>query len=82
MYATAVEAFSDPYYTLFYVVAVALLAFHLRHGFQSAFQTFGLKTKKYAPLIEGVGVIFWLVIPIGFAIIPIYLFYSTCHWFH
>jgi succinate dehydrogenase / fumarate reductase cytochrome b subunit len=82
MYAIAVEAFSSPYYSWFYVLAIVLLAFHLRHGFQSAFQTFGLKTQTYAPFIEAVGVIFWLVIPIGFAIIPIYFFYSTCHWFH
>ena len=72
MYAIAKTAFANPLYSLFYVLAVTLLAFHLRHGFQSAFQTFGLKTKKYAPIIESVGAIFWLVIPIGFAIIPMY----------
>ena len=82
MYNIAVTAFADPKYSFFYVIAVVLLAFHLRHGFQSAFQTFGIKHKKYASLIEGVGVVFWLLIPIGFAIIPIYFFYNTCHWFH
>ena len=77
MYAIAKTAFADPLYSLFYVLAVALLAFHLRHGFQSAFQTFGLKTKKYAPIIDGVGVVFWLLIPIGFAIIPIYFLMNS-----
>ena len=33
MYKIAVTAFADPLYSLFYVLAVALLAFHLRHGF-------------------------------------------------
>jgi len=61
---------------------MGLLGFHLRHGFQSAFQTFGLRNKKYTPLIEAIGVIFWLVIPAGFAAMPIYFFYSSCHWFH
>lgn len=72
MYETVRAAFSDPVYSVFYVIAMALLAFHLRHGFQSAFQTFGLRTKKYAGLIEATGVLFWLVIPVLFAVIPIY----------
>jgi succinate dehydrogenase / fumarate reductase cytochrome b subunit len=49
-----------------------LLGFHLRHGFQSAFQTFGIKHVRYATLIELAGAIFWLVIPLAFAFIPIY----------
>jgi len=72
MYATVVEAFSSPLYSLFYVAAMGLLAFHLRHGFQSALQTFGLKNMKYTRMIEGAGVIFWLLIPVGFATIPLY----------
>lgn len=72
MYALVRESFSSPVYSFFYVIAMVLLAFHLRHGFQSAFQTFGLKSKKYTPLIEAVGVIFWLLIPLGFAVMPIY----------
>lgn len=72
MYRIVVEAFADPLYSLFYVVAMALLAFHLRHGFQSALQTFGLRGRKYAALIELCGMIFWLLIPAGFAAIPVY----------
>ena len=72
MYATVKEAFSDPLYSGFYVVAMVLLASHLRHGFQSALQTLGLKSKKYTPLIEGVGMLFWLVIPVVFAAMPIF----------
>ncbi len=72
MYAVAKTAFADPLYSLFYVFAITLLAFHLRHGFQSAFQTFGIKHQKYEPLIKFFGFIFWGVIPIGFAVIPVY----------
>ena len=36
----------------FYLVALAFLAYHLRHGFQSAFQTFGLRNSRYKRLIE------------------------------
>jgi len=76
MYALVRESFANPLYSAFYLLAMVLLAFHLRHGFQSAFQTFGLKTKRYAPIIEAIGMLFWLVIPLCFASMPIY-FYLT-----
>jgi succinate dehydrogenase / fumarate reductase cytochrome b subunit len=77
MYELVVEAFSDPIYVLFYLVALVLLAYHLHHGFQSAFQTLGLRHKKLDFLLNAIAVIFWLIIPIGFATMPIYflLFY-------
>ena len=77
MYRVAVESFANPYYSAFYVVALVLLAMHLRHGFQSAFQTFGIKHTQFAGLIELVGALFWLVIPLGFASIPIYFYLQS-----
>lgn len=64
--------FGNPYISLFYALAMVLLAFHLRHGFESAFQTFGIRYNKYGRLIEGLAVIFWLIIPLGFLSIPVY----------
>jgi succinate dehydrogenase / fumarate reductase cytochrome b subunit len=77
MYNLVVFAFSNTWYCLFYLVALVLLAYHLRHGFQSAFQTFGIRGKKYQSLIEWIGVIFWLLIPLGFASMPIYFLWTT-----
>jgi succinate dehydrogenase / fumarate reductase cytochrome b subunit len=75
MYDLVRQAFASPLYSGFYIVALILLAYHLRHGFQSAFQTFGIRGKKYQPLIEGIGYVFWLLIPIGFATMPIYFLF-------
>ncbi len=72
MYNLVRAAFTDPFYAILYIIAMVLLAFHLRHGFQSAFQTFGWRTKKYVTTIEAFGVIFWLLIPLAFACIPAY----------
>ncbi len=72
MYTLVVEAFKLPYYSIFYVVAMILLGLHLNHGFQSAFQTFGLLGKKYAPVIKGAGVAVAVIIPLLYAIIPLY----------
>lgn len=62
----------NPYITVLYCVAMVLLGFHLRHGFQSAFQSFGIRYNKYSGLIEGVAVFFWLIIPAGFLSIALY----------
>ncbi|OGU37417.1 MAG: succinate dehydrogenase [Ignavibacteria bacterium GWA2_36_19] len=74
-YDIVVSFFSDWWYSLLYVVAVMLLGFHLNHGFQSAFQTFGWNHKKYMPLIKKLGTIFAIIIAIGFASMPIYFFF-------
>ncbi len=68
-------SFADPVYSLFYLIALFLLGFHLRHGFQSAFQTFGLRNRKYTALVDLVGILFWLLIPVGFATIPVYFYF-------
>jgi len=71
-YQILINYFSDPIYSILYVVAVILLGFHLNHGFQSAFQTFGWNNKKYFPIIEKLGLIYTIIMVIGFASIPIY----------
>lgn len=68
-----VEAkFSNPLYSGFYLFALVFVAYHLKHGFQSAFQTLGLRHKKYIRLLDAIAILFWLVIPLGFAAMPIY----------
>lgn len=74
-YGTVVEAFRygwGGFYWLFYVIAMALLGFHLNHGFQSAFQSLGLNHRKYTPLIKTLGILFSIIVPAGFASIPVY----------
>ncbi len=62
------------WYAALYFVAILLLGFHLNHGFQSAFQTFGWNNSKYFPFIKKFGTFFALVITIGFGSIPVYFF--------
>ncbi len=77
MYESAVIAFSNVYYSLFYILAMILLAFHLVHGFQSAFQSLGLRHTKYTSFIKGFGVVFSILLCIAFAIIPLYFLLNT-----
>ena len=64
--------YKNPAIALFYIIALLLLAIHLRHGFQSAFQTFGLGASRYRGTIEKISILFWLIIPLGFVSIPLY----------
>jgi len=74
-YALVAQAFTNPWYSSFYIVALIMLGYHLRHGFQSAFQTLGLKNSKYASVVEWIAVIFWLLVPVGFASMPVYFYF-------
>lgn len=57
-----------------YVLAQAALALHLLHGFESAFQSMGLRHARYTPWIQSAGRVFSLAVPAGFAALPIFLY--------
>ncbi len=61
--------------TLGYVLAMFVLAFHLWHGFQSAFQSLGINN-KFTPVIKFVGKAFAVIVPLLFAIIPLYIHFA------
>lgn len=76
LYAVVDAAYSQAWYVTLYVVSMLVLAFHLYHGFGSAFQTLGLNHVKYNPVIKFVGVAFAIVVPVLFALIPIVMFFN------
>lgn len=59
---------------LFYVISMVVLAYHLLHGFQSAFQSLGINHPKYTPLIKLIGTGFAVLVPLLFAIIPVLIY--------
>ena len=54
-----------------YILGCFSLAWHLLHGFQSAFQTFGWNHKRYTPVIKGLGAAFSVIVPLIFALMPL-----------
>ncbi|MGE8427272.1 MAG: succinate dehydrogenase cytochrome b subunit [Sphingobacterium sp.] len=70
-------AFQNIALVALYVIAMAALAFHLIHGFQSAFQTLGFNHRRYIGIIRVIGVwIFGVLIPIGFVLMPLFFFFK------
>lgn len=68
--------FQKDWYVALYVFSMIALGFHLWHGFASAFQTLGLNHIKYNPVINFVGKAYSILVPAGFALIPIVIFFS------
>ena len=77
MYSIVKFAFSQWWYVLLYVIAMVGLGYHLAHGFQSAFQTLGLNHKAYTPLIQKIGLGYSIIVSALFALIPIYMFFTS-----
>ena len=63
--------FTDPIPVIIYVIGCLSLAYHLLHGFQSAFQSLGINHPVYTPIIKSVGNAFSLIVPLVFAAMPI-----------
>ncbi len=75
VYTMVATAFQQPINVIFYVASMVVLYLHLSHGFQSAFQTFGLNHKKYTPFINLLGMIYSIVVPFLFACMPVYFLF-------
>ena len=77
LYAVMQETFQNIWVVIFYVVSCISLAYHLAHGFQSAFKTIGVHNKRYHAMISCIGYGFAIIIPLVFAMMPISFY---LHW--
>jgi succinate dehydrogenase / fumarate reductase cytochrome b subunit len=62
---------------ILYVAGCISLAYHLAHGFQSAFKTIGVSNKRYHRMITSIGYGFSIIVPLAFAAMPISFY---LHW--
>jgi len=75
LYEVVVDWFAKAWYSVLYIIAMILLGFHLNHGFQSAFQTFGWNHSKYNSLIKFIGSAYAIIVSLAFASIPFYFLF-------
>lgn len=57
-----------------YLVGCLALAYHLMHGFQSAFRSLGVHNSRYLKMLNGFGVGFAIIVPLAFAMMPISMY--------
>ncbi len=74
LYSKVAASFSVLWIVIAYLIGLLALAFHLYHGFDSAFKTLGVNHPKWTPIIKGLGTLISILIPIGFAIIPLVMY--------
>ncbi len=76
LFSRMVEVFSHPFIVVLYVLGCFSLAWHLMHGFQSAFRTLGVHNNRYLHLIRGFGIGFSILIPVLFALMPVSIYFG------
>lgn len=69
-------AFANVLNISFYLVAMVVVALHIRHGFWSLFQTLGANHPKYMPIVMGGSIVLSLIFGIGFGFLPVYVSFS------
>ncbi|MCU0374188.1 MAG: succinate dehydrogenase cytochrome b subunit [Chitinophagaceae bacterium] len=68
--------FQQGWVVVVYVLACISLAYHLLHGFQSAFRTVGLVSNKWLVLVQSLGVAYSIVVPLLFALMPVAMYFG------
>lgn len=74
LYEVVQQSFQSPILVILYLIGMLALAFHLWHGFSSGFQSLGLNHPTYTPIIKKLGYLLAVVLPVLFALIPVYMF--------
>ena len=69
-------AFTNVLNISIYIIAMVVVALHIRHGFWSLFQTLGANHPKYMPIIMGASLGISLIFGIGFGFLPVYVSFS------
>lgn len=70
------ETFQNPFYAFGYAFVMLLLGTHLGHGIWSAFTSLTIKSKKVSAMIYSIGVVFAILLAVGFLFIPIYIYFG------
>ena len=76
LFSVMKDTFTQAWVVVVYVLACISLAYHLLHGFQSAFRSLGVYNNRYLRLINGVGIGFSIIVPLAFAMMPISMYFN------
>lgn len=74
MFGLMQYTFQELWVVVVYVLACISLAYHLLHGFQSAFRTLGLGNKKWLIIVEAIGFGYSILVSLLFALMPVAMY--------
>ncbi len=72
-YRLVTEFFGNPLYTGLYLAFMIWLAFHLRHGFWSAFQSLGVNSLRFSNALYVLSLVLAFLLGLGYLGIPVYI---------
>jgi succinate dehydrogenase / fumarate reductase cytochrome b subunit len=72
-YDVTAAVLANPGFAIFYVVSSLILGLHLSHGLQSSFQSLGLYSRSYTPILKKISVLYGIVIAVGYSAIAIFM---------
>ena len=75
LYTLVINKFSNIWYVLLYVFSMGAIFLHVLHGFQSSIQSLGLMNSRIKKYVKILGMLYALLIPTLFALIPILIYF-------
>ncbi len=79
VYSMVVTGFQDDLISAFYIFSMGLLCLHLSHGFASVFQTFGIRNRVLAPLLDKGSYVLGAILFLGNSAIPVAIMLHYIH---
>ena len=70
-YFMVIKGFQNYTVSLFYIIGVVLMGFHLNHAISSMFQTLGINHPKYDRCIQKIGPVLSYCIVLGLISLPV-----------
>jgi succinate dehydrogenase / fumarate reductase cytochrome b subunit len=68
-----IQELANPGWGLLYIVGSLVVGWHIFHGIQASFRSFGVNHPRYTPLIVRTGMGLATVLALGFAAIPVWI---------
>lgn len=76
LYQMMIEKFQSPVEVIIYLIGCFSLGWHLLHGFQSAFRSIGISSRKYDELLLKLSYGVSIVLPAALAIMPVSIYWG------
>lgn len=76
MFREMLIVFKQPLVVIIYVLGCLSLAYHLAHGFQSAFRSIGVHNTKYNLMLTSLGYGFTIIVTLLFILMPIAVYFD------